>query len=184
MFAHHVVDVDIGADRGILLQVPDIDRVGTGRIEHDAERVVADRDDRTADPGIAHDAALEISGAGLVENELAQQVHASGGGVALLAVGQLVQRNVAQRSYDQRASVPDAEERPDGEVGLAARERRGRELHHDLGAADRHHAAKGFGGIRRRRAVTGKLFESGKIVIGHGWEASARAVSPKALNWR
>ena len=62
---------------------------------------MADRNDRAADPRIGHDAALEEAAAGLVEHELAQQVDAAGGGLALLAVGELVQRDVAQRADDQ-----------------------------------------------------------------------------------
>ena len=60
VLAHHVVDIDMGADGGVLLQVPDIDRVGPRGVEHDAQLVVADRHDGVADPRVGAHAALEI----------------------------------------------------------------------------------------------------------------------------
>ena len=116
---------------------------GPADVEDDAQFVVADRDDGAADLRIEHDAALEISARRFRRGtSLAQQVDAAGRGRDALALGGLVERDIAQRADDQRTAVPDAEERADGDVRIAVAARRhvGRKLHDDLRAADRHDA--------------------------------------------
>ena len=62
MLAQHVVDLDVGADRAVLLQVPDVDRVGAGRVVDGAQAVAAERVDPVAHHGILGDAALKADG--------------------------------------------------------------------------------------------------------------------------
>ena len=62
MLAQHLVDVDVGADRAVLLQVADLDHGLAGQVEHQAELGFADRQDRVADRRIGRDAAPEMGG--------------------------------------------------------------------------------------------------------------------------
>src|SRR5262245_22239465 len=104
VLAHHVVDVDIGADRVVLLQVSDVDRVGPGGVENDPQFIVSDRDDDAADPRIDHHAALEVSAAGLVVDQLAEQIHLADSG-GLLWPSATLPRDTSQ-------SAPITSERP------------------------------------------------------------------------
>ena len=168
VLAHGVVDVDIGAERVVLLQMSDIDRVGTGGVEDDPQLLVPDRNDDAADARIEHDAALEISAAGLLVEQLAEQIDLADRGRAALAVGRFAERDFAERADHQRTAVPDAEKAADGNVRivLVRREELGRELHDDLRAGDRNDAPERLGRIHGGRSVIGKPLERLRM-IGH-----------------
>ena len=60
MLAQHFVHIDVGADRGVLLQVADVDRVGAGDVVDQPQLVARDQRRRIADRRIVGDAALEV----------------------------------------------------------------------------------------------------------------------------
>ena len=59
VLAHHVVDIDVGGDRGVLLQRADVDRAGAGHVEDQPQLALRDHLDGVADHRIFGDAALE-----------------------------------------------------------------------------------------------------------------------------
>ena len=85
VLAQHVVDLDAGADGAVLLQLPDVDRVGAGRVVDPPQPVASEQIDLVADDGIFGDAALKANGAALALLELAEQVDAGGQWDASLA---------------------------------------------------------------------------------------------------
>ena len=76
VLAQHLVDLDVGADRAVLLQVADVDGVGAGSVVDDTQGVAAERMHVVADHRVAGDAALEAREARVDALDLAQQVDA------------------------------------------------------------------------------------------------------------
>jgi hypothetical protein len=59
MLGQHLVDIDVGADRLVLLQIADIDRLRAGNVVDEPEIGAGDELGRVADDRIFADAALE-----------------------------------------------------------------------------------------------------------------------------
>ena len=78
MLADHFGAVDVAADAGVLLQVPDIDRARAGHLVDDAQLGIGHHGDAVADRRIVGDAALEAGAAGGVAHDLAHQVELRG----------------------------------------------------------------------------------------------------------
>ena len=87
MLAQHLVDIDVGADADVLLQVPDVDRVGALDVVDQAQLVARDQRGRIADRRIVGDAALEVLRAVVALLDLAHHVEARGGAETLLVRG-------------------------------------------------------------------------------------------------
>ncbi len=122
MLVQHVVDVDVGADRGVLLQVADVDRVGAGDIVDQAQLIARDQRGRIADRRIVGDAALEMGLAVIALPDLAHHVEARGRTKTLLARGcRDVLRHLRDHSDQQRLGALDAQELADGDRSFADR---------------------------------------------------------------
>ena len=74
MLAQHLVDLDVGADRAVLLQLPDVDDVGAGRVVDGAQAVVAEEVDPVAHDGIVGDAALKDGTPAVASADLAEEI--------------------------------------------------------------------------------------------------------------
>ncbi len=147
MLAHHLVDIDVGADRGVLLQLSDIDRGRPGGIEDQAEFVLGHEVGVVADHRIVRDAALEIGAPALPRPDFSHEVglrHAMG----WASVPCRLDRHLGDDADDQRLAGEDAEELADRGAGvMLVRRPAGKgEPHRRQGAADGEHVAE------RRRA--------------------------------
>ena len=87
MLAQHFVHVDVGADGRVLLQLPDVDRVGAGDVVDQPQLVARDQGCRIADRRIVGHAALEIMRTVVALLEFAHHVEARGGAETLLVRG-------------------------------------------------------------------------------------------------
>ena len=85
MLAQHLIDVETGRDRGVLLQLPDLDHARAGILKDHSQLARADDAHRIADRGIAGDAALEMSRGALVVADFADQVHLRDGDLFAVA---------------------------------------------------------------------------------------------------
>ena len=132
MLAHHVVDIDVGGDRGVLLQRADVDRAGAGHVEDQPQLALRDEADGVADHRIFGDAALE-EGAFVAVLDLAQHVERAGRELRALRV----ERDLGDDADDERFAGADAEEFADGRAHVAVGDR---EAHLRLAAGDREHA--------------------------------------------
>ena len=122
MLAQHVVDVDVGADRRVLLQVADVDRVGARDVVDQPQLVARDQRGRIADRRIVGDAALEVVRAVVALLDLAHHVEARGGAETLLARGRGdVLRHLGDHADQQRLGALDAQELADRDRGVARR---------------------------------------------------------------
>ena len=74
MPAHQLVDVDVHADIGVLLQVADMGMVGIGAAVHQPQLARGEQQRAVADVGIFHDAALEARRAIFAGANLADQI--------------------------------------------------------------------------------------------------------------
>ena len=76
MPAHQLVDVDVNADLGILLQVADMRMIGIGRAVDQPQFALGEQQRAVADIWIFHDAALEARRAAVAGTNLADQIEA------------------------------------------------------------------------------------------------------------
>ena len=65
VLAQHVVDLDASTDGAVLLELPDIDRVGAGRVVDPSQPFAAEQIDLVAYDGIFGNAALKANGTAL-----------------------------------------------------------------------------------------------------------------------
>jgi hypothetical protein len=115
VLAQHVLDLDAGADRGVLLQPADVDGIGAGGVVEQAQPVAAEQLDCVADDGIVGDAALEADGAALALLQLAEQVDAG----RQLALGLLPAAvDVGDHADDRGSHCADRQELADGDADL------------------------------------------------------------------
>jgi hypothetical protein len=132
------VDIDMGPDRVVLLQLPDMDRVGTGDIEDRAQDRVAEKLGGVADRRRFLHSPIEARDAGGVGQDLAEQVEDSGRAAGgRLSGGRIVERDAGEHADHQRLPGPDAEEAADAEALVLGVGRRVRHLHLDGGLRTR-----------------------------------------------
>ena len=147
VLAQHVVDVDIGADAGILQQRSDVDRVRSGQIVDEAQLAVGNQRRRIADRRIGGDAALEIRGIVGTPPDLAHQVELGGRVIALLAGDRDGgERHLGDHRDQQRGPAAQHHELPDrdprfGALGFARCEH----AHARLRPGDGEHVSQCFG---------------------------------------
>jgi hypothetical protein len=136
------VNVEVSADRVVLLQLPDIDGVSTRHIEHRPQGGSAKEFGRIADGRIFLDAALEARAATVVRPDLTEQINRAGRMARCGAGRRVVERNLGEHADHQRASGPDAEEPADTEALFLCLGWWVRDLQADRGlrAGDREHA--------------------------------------------
>ncbi len=103
MPAHQLVDVDVHADFGVLLQVADMRMVGVGRAIDQPQLALGEQQRAVADVRIFHDAALELRRAAFAGTNLADQIEARD-----FAIG----RSAARRHHGLLADIGD---QPDGQ---------------------------------------------------------------------
>jgi hypothetical protein len=142
MLAHHVVDIDAGRDRGVLLQRADVDGARAGHVEDQPQLVLRDQLHGIADHRIFGDAALEELPAPVVVLDLAEHVERAGRKLALARLPLRIDPG-DHADHDGGAGA-DAEEFSDGRAHVA---RRDREAHLRLAAADRKHAPERLCGV-------------------------------------
>ena len=118
MLGQHLLDVDIGDDRAVLLQGADIDLVGAGGRIDRAQLLARDQLDDVADGRIMGDAALEFRP--VAAEDFAEQVDAGGRDIG---VGRLhvLGRDVRDHGDDGGAGAADADEFADGASHLGER---------------------------------------------------------------
>jgi hypothetical protein len=119
MLAEHVVDVDIGADRAVLLEMTDIDHRVAADVEHQPQLARPDQRDRIADHRIFRNAALETRQHAAAVLDLSDQVELRHRLVTMLR-RQRPDRDVGDDADQQRFSGVHAEEIADGGAGLVA----------------------------------------------------------------
>ena len=78
MLAQHVVDIDVGADRRVLLQMPDLDDGITGHVEHQPQLAGADGHYEVPNGRVFCDAALEFRCAGATLFDFSDQIESRG----------------------------------------------------------------------------------------------------------
>ena len=78
VLAQHVLDLDAGADRGVLLQPADVDRIGARRVVDQAQPLAAEQLDCVADDGVLETPRWKRSEPALALLELAEQIDAGG----------------------------------------------------------------------------------------------------------
>ena len=116
--------VEVAADAGILLQVPDIDRARAGQLVDDAQVGVRHHRGAVADRGIVRDATLEARAAAAIAHDLAHQVELRGRDKALVdCVARDVDRDVGDQADEARRGAVDGKEFADGGAGVAGRRR-------------------------------------------------------------
>ena len=144
VLAHHVVDIDVGGDRRVLLQRADVDRAGTRHVEDQPQLGLRDHVGRVADHRIFGDAALEVA-ARLLVLDLAQHVELRGrvrAGAGRAGAGR-IDRDLGDDADDQRGAGADAEKLADGRAHVVgAGQARDVHAHVRLAAGDRLHAAE------------------------------------------
>src|SRR5204862_5404286 len=114
MLAQHFVYIDVGADRYVLLQLSDVDRVGARNVVDQPQLVARDQRGRIADRRIVGDAALEIVLAVVALADFAHHVEARGGTETLFVRGRRdVLRDFRHHSDQQRFRALDAQELAD-----------------------------------------------------------------------
>ncbi len=120
MLAQHVVHVHVRADGGVLLEVADVDRVGTGDIVDQPQFVARDQGGGISDCRIVRDAALEVLRAVVALSDLAHHVETRRGAVTSLASGCAdVLRDLRHHADEHRLRALDAQELADRDRGLA-----------------------------------------------------------------
>ena len=152
MLAQHFVDVDVGADGRVLLQVADVDRVRAGDVVDQPQLVADDQRGRIADRRIVGDAALEIVLAVIALLDLAHHVEAGGGAETLFVrgVGDVL-GDFRHHADQQRFGALDTQELADRDGGVARRiDAFCRQAHARLRAADGQNASARPIGILNR----------------------------------
>ena len=112
MLGEHFLDVDIGDDRGILLQGADIDLVRSARRIDRAKLLVGDEVDGIADGRIVGDAALEFRAVRRAQ-DFAEQVDRGGGDVGV-GSRQILAGHFGDHGDDGGIGAADADEAADG----------------------------------------------------------------------
>ena len=118
MLVEHLVDVDVGADARILLQVADVDRVLVRRRVHRAQLLAGDRVHLVVDRRIDRHAALEARArrAGV---DLAEQVDRGGRDIAVAIGGrQAFAAHLGDHGDHVRVAAADRDEAADRRAGL------------------------------------------------------------------
>ena len=75
MFAQHVVDFNGALDRGVLLQLADLDDRRAAGVEQQAQAVAAQEAGSVADHGIAGDTTLKHESVVVVRADLAEKIY-------------------------------------------------------------------------------------------------------------
>ena len=75
MFAQHVVDFNGALDRGVLLQLADLDDRRAAGVEQQAQAVAAQEAGSVADHGIAGDTTLKHESVMVVRADLAEKIY-------------------------------------------------------------------------------------------------------------
>ncbi|MGY3492604.1 hypothetical protein ACVW1B_002023 [Bradyrhizobium sp. USDA 4502] len=115
VLGQHLLDVDIGDDRTILLQRADIDLVRAARRIDRAQLLVRDQIGAVADGRIVGDTALEFRA--VAAQDLAQQVD-RGGRHVFVGRRQVLARHFGDHGDDDRARAADTDEPADGRSHL------------------------------------------------------------------
>ena len=173
MLLHHLLDVDVGADGVVLLQMADVDRARPRHVENETQLALADADDRAVDLRIVRHAAGEAIAVRRAEDDFAQHVHAAGGRRAVRA---RLLRDFGEHADHERRAGADAEIGADAEVrGVAGvGQRVVREAHQRLRAADRDHPADG--GVGPRLHAGGKrLFQTLELSLDGAGDGAHRS---------
>jgi hypothetical protein len=146
MLAQHLVHVDAGVDRDVLLQVSDGDRLGAGHVVDEPQLRVGDERGGIADGRIVGDAALEEGLARLVVLDLAHHVEMSGGDEALLDGDRRgLERDLGHHADEQGVAALDAQELADGDAHVVgAFQARGRKPDARLRAPNGKHVSEQF----------------------------------------
>ena len=127
MLGEHFFDIDIGNDRGILLQRSDIDLVrSAGRIDG-AQLLIADQVDGVSDGRIVSDTALEFLAFGAAE-DFTQQVD-RGAGDVIVGGRKILARNLGYHGDDRGVRAADADEAADGRPNLGQAHARRHQTH-------------------------------------------------------
>ncbi len=155
VLAQHVVDVDIGADRAVLLEMPDLDHGCACDVEDQPQLARAHRKHRIADRRIFGDAALELGGRRRRLFDLAHQIDVGRGMAAeLLGERRRLDRDLGDDADEQRLPRTDAEKLADrGSRLVAAIERRAQQAYGRLRTTHGDDAADRLLGVRRRVAM-------------------------------
>ena len=121
VLAEHVVDIDVGADRAVLLQVPDLDDRGAGDVEYQPQLAGADAHYRVADRRILRHAALELRRIRRGLLDLSDEIEVGCRIVALLLCrGGRLDRYVGDHPDEQRFAGTNAEEFSNGGTSLVS----------------------------------------------------------------
>ena len=144
MLVQHLVDLDVGRDRAVLLQIADVDDVGAGGVVDDAQHLAAERHDRVAHRRIIGDAAVEEAAAPVALLDLAEQVHARG---QLAVAGAAGAVDLGYDADDGRLGRAQRDELADRDAGIGRLPAlRRRKAEGGIRAADRHDLADGLAG--------------------------------------
>jgi hypothetical protein len=141
MLAKRVVDVDVGGDCAVLLQMTDFDRRGAGNIVDQLQLAGSDGRRRIADGGIVADSALKLQrAAGALD--LSYEIHVRGRVPAVLLAQERLDQDLGNDADEEGFAGTDAQKLSDCRAHrhlIAARYFR--EPDRDLRAPDRDYLA-------------------------------------------
>ncbi len=116
--AQHLVDVDGNGDGAVLLQLPDLDRLGGRRLEHQPQFVAGQRARRIADRGVVGDAAAKADFAAAIA-DLAGEIDVRHAAIPLFAdAGRNQKRDIGDDADQERLAGVDLDELSDRRAGV------------------------------------------------------------------
>jgi hypothetical protein len=111
VLGEHFVDGDIGTDGRVLVQCPDVDRIGAGDVIDEAQLAARHQSRGVANRRVVCHPTLEPGLTGVGIEDLAKQVEPRAGVVTLLATrGRHLDRHLGNHADEKRLTAPDAEE--------------------------------------------------------------------------